>query len=98
MIITCMVPSYVADSMRDSLGCWLWLLFHDWQPLLFVLRIETPPLLSDETKMTTSVLWKRPNMGSKIGLWFLYSNKVAKHSDLERRNVTRATAEAADKA
>ena len=62
-----------------------------------------PDVLSDGTKMTTSVLWKRPNMGSKAGLgphvlYFLYSNKVAKHNDLERRNVTSTTARAAAKA
>ena len=62
-----------------------------------------PDVLSDGTKMTTSVLWKVPNMGSKTGigphvLYFLHSTKVVKHSDLERRNVTGAAAKAAAKA
>ena len=54
-----------------------------------------PDVLSDGTKMTTSVLWKVPNLGSKTGigphvLFFLYSTKVAKHSDLECRTASRA--------
>ena len=61
-----------------------------------------PYVPSDGTKMTTSVLWKQPNKGSRIGLgphvlYFLHSTKVAKHSDLERRNMTGGTAKAAVK-